>query len=87
MLLKLKKDKPTLTTLCGLKPDHETEANFKWWGSTARNAKLLAPEILVHASAGTCLKLYHNSLGKKGEAVLRKAVQHQGRSGFELDFD
>ena len=84
MLLKLKKDKPTLTTLCGLKPD-QTEANFKWWGSTARNAKLLAPEILVHASAGTCLKLYHNSLGKKGEAVLRKAVQ--GRSGFELDFD
>ena len=49
MLLKLKEDKPTLTTLCGLKPD-QTEANFKYWGLTARDAKLLAPEILVHAS-------------------------------------
>jgi hypothetical protein len=49
MLLKLKEEKPTLTTLCGLKPD-QAEANFVLWGLTAQDAKLLAPEILVHAS-------------------------------------
>ena len=30
MLLKLKEEKPALTTLCGLKPDQE-EANFDGW--------------------------------------------------------
>ena len=49
MLLKLKEEKPTLTTLCGLKPD-QTDANFLGWGLTQQDAKLLAPEILVHAS-------------------------------------
>ena len=49
MLLKLKEEKPTLTTLCGLKAD-QTEANFAGWGLTAQDAKLLAPEIAVSAS-------------------------------------
>jgi hypothetical protein len=49
MLLKLKAEKPALTTLCGLKPD-QTDANFSDWGLTPQDAKLLAPEILVHAS-------------------------------------
>ena len=49
MLLKLKEEKPTLTTLCGLKPD-QTDANFRHGGLTPQDAKLLAPEILVHAS-------------------------------------
>ena len=49
MLLKLKEENPTLTTLCGLKPD-QSEADFRGWGLTPQDAKLLAPEILVHAS-------------------------------------
>ena len=49
MLLKLKEEKPNLTTLCGLKPD-QAEAHFHHWGLTLQDAKLLAPEILVHAS-------------------------------------
>lgn len=49
MLLKLKEEKPTLTTLCGLKPD-QAEADFSHRGLTPQDAKLLAPEILVHAS-------------------------------------
>ena len=49
MLLKLKEEKPNLTTLCGLKPD-QSEAKFRGWGLTPQDAKLLAPEILVHAS-------------------------------------
>ena len=49
MLLKLKEEKPNLTTLCGLKPD-QAEADFSHRGLTPQDAKLLAPEILVHAS-------------------------------------
>ena len=49
MLLKLKEEKPALTTLCGLKSDQE-EANFGAWRLTPQDAKLLAPEIAVHAS-------------------------------------
>ena len=49
MLLKLKEEKPNLTTLCGFKPD-QAEANFSHLGLTPQDAKLLAPEILVHAS-------------------------------------
>ena len=49
MLLKLMEDKPNLTTLCGLKPD-QSEADFRDWGLTPQDAKLLAPEILVHTS-------------------------------------
>ena len=49
ILLKLKEEKPNLTTLCGLKHD-QSEADFSVWGLTPQDAKLLAPEILVHAS-------------------------------------
>ena len=49
MLLKLKEEKLTLTTLCGLKPDQK-EANFNNWGLISQDAKLLAPEIAVNAS-------------------------------------
>ena len=49
MLLKLKEEKPNLTTLCGLQPN-QTEADFSGWGLTPQDARLLAPEILVHAS-------------------------------------
>ena len=44
MLLKLKEEKPTLTTLCGLKPD-QTEADFTRFRLGPSEAKLLAPEI------------------------------------------
>ena len=49
MLLELKEEKPTLTTLCGLKPD-QTEVNLSAKELGPQDAKLLAPEILVHAS-------------------------------------
>ena len=49
MLLQLKEEKPNLTTLCGLKPD-QTEVEFHYRVLTPQDAKLLAPEILVHAS-------------------------------------
>ena len=60
MLLQLKEEKPNLTTLCGLKPE-QSEANFCGWGLTPQDAKLLAPEILVHASL-TSLDLKGNQL-------------------------
>ena len=47
MLLKLKEEKPNLITLCGFKPD---QAELAAGGLTPQDAKLLAPEILVHAS-------------------------------------
>ena len=46
MLLKVKEEKPALTTLCGLRPD-QTKANFASWGLGPADAKLLAPEIGV----------------------------------------
>ena len=49
MLLKVKEAKPTLATLCGLKPD-QTEAAFNGWGLGPADARLLAPEIGVSAS-------------------------------------
>ena len=49
MLLKLKEEEPTLTTLCGLTPG-QTEADFSGWGLTPQDAKLLAPEIAVMGS-------------------------------------
>ena len=80
MLLKLKEEKPTLTTLCGLKPDQtEVELSLKKLGP--QDAKLLAPEISVMPSL-TKLDIQYIELGEEGEAVLRKAVE--GRSGFEL---
>ena len=48
-LLKVKEEKPTLVTLCGLTLD-QTEANFTGWNLAPADAKLLAPEMLVHGS-------------------------------------
>ena len=49
MLLKVKEEKPTLLTLCGLKPD-QTLADFQGWDMGPAGAKLLAPELAVHTS-------------------------------------
>ena len=49
MLLKLKEEKPALTTLCGLSPD-QTEASFRQQGLKLADTKLLAPESAVYAS-------------------------------------
>ena len=49
MLLKLKEEKPTLTTLCGLKPD-QTEVDLSVKKLGPQDAKLLAPEISVMPS-------------------------------------
>ena len=49
MLLKLKKEKPQLITLCGLKPG-QTYVDFSEQSLGPADAKLLAPEIAVHGS-------------------------------------
>ena len=81
MLLKLKEEKPALTTLCGLKPNQtNVDLSFKKLGP--QDAKLLAPEILVHASM-TRLDVRANwRFGEEDKALLRRAIA--GRSGFEL---
>ena len=81
MLLKLKEEKPTLTTLCGLKPN-QTEADFEYWGLTPQDAKLLAPEIAVHSGL-TKLDLSYNNLSAKAKKIIRKAVKR--RKGFVLE--
>ena len=73
MLLQLKEEKPNLTTLCGLKPD-QAEADFQYWGLTPQDAKLLAPEILVHASL-TKVLVSHNQLGAEGAITLCNALR------------
>ena len=70
MLLKLKEEKPILTTLCGLQPD-QTDANFRRWGLTPQDAKLLAPEILVHASV-TSVDVLSNELDVESADMLLK---------------
>ena len=49
MLLKLKEEKPSLISLCGLALD-QTEANFKGMHLRPADARLLAPEIIVRPS-------------------------------------
>ena len=49
MLLKVKAEKPTLRTLCGLTHE-ETQLDLSSKGLGARDAMLLAPEISVIAS-------------------------------------
>ena len=76
MLLKFKEEKPTLMTLCGLKPDQtlcglkpdQTKADFKDSGLTAQDAKLLAPEILVHAAL-TSVSLLANRFDDETVAI------------------
>ena len=80
MLLTLKEEKPTLITLCGLKPD-QTEIDLQYNNLGPQDAKLLAPEIVVMASL-TRLDVGLNWLSDEGKAVLRQAVE--GRSGFKL---
>ena len=75
MLLKLKAEKPALTTLCGLKPD-QTDANFSDWGLTPQDAKLLAPEILVHASV-TLVSLLANRFDDATVAMLLKLKEEK----------
>ena len=60
MLLKLKEEKPNLTTLCGLEPEQKV-ADFKAWSLTAQDAMLLAPEIAASKSL-TSLNLSMNNL-------------------------
>jgi hypothetical protein len=73
MLLKLKEEKPSLVTLCGLKPDR-TEASFDHRGLTAQDAKLLAPEILVSASL-TKISLGGNEIRDAGSVALGNALR------------
>ena len=73
MLLKLKEEKPTLTTLCGPNADQE-EADFEDWGLTPQDAKLLAPEILVHGSV-TKILVSENYLGEEGATILCDALR------------
>ena len=68
MLLKVKAEKPTLITLCGLKPD-QTEASFFGQGLGPPDAKLLAPELAVHSSL-TSVDLSRNVLGPAGAKAL-----------------
>ena len=70
MLLKLKEDKPNLTTLCGLKLD-QSEADFCGWGLTPQDAKLLAPEVLVLASL-TSVNVLSNKLDMESASMLLK---------------
>jgi hypothetical protein len=50
MLLKVKEEKPSLVTLCGLALD-QTEDDFQEQGLNPADAKLLAPEIAVRGSS------------------------------------
>ena len=72
MLLKLKEEKPTLMTLCSLKPD-QTEANFNYCSLTPQDAKLLTPEILVHPSV-TRVDVRYNEIAGDGASQLSAAV-------------
>ena len=79
ILLKVKAEKPSLRTLCGL-THNETELNLRDLGPG--DAKLLAAEILGMASLTRLDVRYNYSMGDEGKAVLRKAAE--GHSGFEL---
>jgi len=79
MLLKLKEEKPNLTTLCGLRPD-QTEANFAAMRLNPQDAKLLKPEIVVNGSL-TTIDLSRNNLGGNvTETSYVKATSVQGSS-------
>ena len=81
MLLKVKEEKPTLVTLCGLTPD-QTEAKFMGWDMGPTDAKLLAPEIAVHASLTSLDVRYNSNMGADGKAAIQAAVR--GKEGFKL---
>ena len=73
LLLKLKEEKPTLISLCGLKAD-QTEAKFAGWGLTAQDARLLAPEIAVSHSLSS-INLKNSRIGSEGAKVLAPAIR------------
>ena len=72
MLLKVKAEKPTLRTLCGLTHE-ETELNFKLNGLGPGDAMLLAPEISVMPSL-TSLDVRYNGISGDGASQLSSAV-------------
>ena len=74
MLLELKKQKPTLTTLCGLKAD-QTEASFREWNLTLQDAKLLAPEIAAHRSLTHLDLAWNKRLGEEGIQAICEALK------------
>jgi len=76
LLLKVKAEKPSLITLCGLALD-QTEASFMLQGLGPADAKLLAPEILVRGSL-TSINLRHNNLGSEGAEALVKGGAFRG---------
>ena len=80
VLLKVKKEKPALLTLCGLSPD-QSEALFGGSGLWPADAKLLAPEIAVHGSL-TELNVQYNNLDDDDEEALQDAVR--SKEGFRL---
>ena len=65
MLLKLKEEKPSLISLCGLALD-QTEANFKRLNLRPADARLLASEIIVRPSL-TSINLSNNNLTNYGD--------------------
>ena len=65
----------SVNALCGI--NHYTGAGTY----TAEGIKAIADALKGNASM-TWLDVKYNSLGKEGEAALRKAIE--GRSGFEL---
>ena len=81
MLLKLKEEKPTLTTLCGIHPG-QAEANFRGWGLMAQDAKLLAPEIAVSAEL-TSLDVGYNGLQDDGTVTLCNALSENKASKLQ----
>ena len=76
MLLKIKAEKPTLHTLCGLTHE-ETQLNFAHQGLGPGDAMLLAPEISVMGSL-TSLILDFNSIGDEGAKEIAKGLSANG---------
>ena len=73
MLLKLKEDKRSLQTLCGLAPT-ATSADYAALGLTDSDSRLLAPELQTAPSLAR-LDVRWNELGASGELRLRTALK------------
>ena len=72
MLLGIKKEKPSLLTLCGLELD-ATAADFSHERLDSNDAKLLAPEIAVSASL-TSIDLSWNMIGDDGGKHIAEGI-------------
>jgi Ran GTPase-activating protein (RanGAP) involved in mRNA processing and transport len=77
MLLKLKEEKPNLTTLCGL-THKETKLNYCKQRFGPADAMLLAPEISVMASLTEC-DLRDNGLKEEGWCAIFDALRDNPR--------